>query len=129
MSDPVSGEVEALLTGAPLVGHLATSHEDRPHCAPVWFVYHEGHLELVTTGRKLRDIRRNPRVAFSLERTVDGDPQWGLSLHGTATVVDDEDEARAVLRRVNRRYDVSEGAWAENTAVRVEMGSVSHWRY
>jgi nitroimidazol reductase NimA-like FMN-containing flavoprotein (pyridoxamine 5'-phosphate oxidase superfamily) len=129
MPSAVSGEAEALLTGEPLVGHLATSHEDRPHCSPVWFVYRDGRLELVTTGRKLRDIRRNPRVAFSLERSVDGDPQWGLSLHGTATVVEAADEARSILHRVNRRYGVDEDAWAENTAVRVDIGSVAHWRY
>jgi len=37
MSDPVSEEVEELLTGDPVMGHLATAVDDRPHVAPVWF--------------------------------------------------------------------------------------------
>jgi PPOX class probable F420-dependent enzyme len=129
MSRAIPDEAETLLTGEPLVAHLGTSHDDRPHVAPLWYAYHDGYVEITTTGRKLANIRRNPRVALSVQKDENGHPQWGVTLRGTATVVDDEADAREILHRINRRYDADDDAWSENTPVRIEVGSVEHWRY
>lgn len=129
MGRDLPDEAEALLTSEPLVAHLATCRGDRPHSAPLWYNYRDGDVEIATTGRKLRDIEENPRVSLSIQKTEDGHPQWGLTLHGTATVIDGEEESRAVLRRINRRYGTDEDAWSENTAVRIDVGSVNHWKY
>jgi nitroimidazol reductase NimA-like FMN-containing flavoprotein (pyridoxamine 5'-phosphate oxidase superfamily) len=128
MSPEIPDEAEALLTSEPLVAHLGTSHDDRPHVAPVWYVYRDGVVEITTTGRKLADIRRNPYVSLSVQKDEDGHPQWGVTIHGTATVVDGT-EAGAVRRRINRRYGADDDAWSENTSVRITVGSVDHWRY
>jgi len=129
MSGAVPAEAEALLTSEPLVAHLGTSHDDRPHVAPLWYVYRDGTVEIATTGRKLADLRKNPNVALSVQKDEDGHPQWGVAVHGTATVVEDEGEARAVLHRINRKYGAEDDAWSENTPVRIDVGNVEFWKY
>jgi len=129
MSQTVPDDAERLLTDEPLVAHLGTCRDGKPHVAPIWYVYRDGTVEIVTTGRKLANIRANPRVAISVEKTDDGTPQWGMTLRGTATVVEDEDEGREILHRINRRYGAAEDAYAENTPVRIDVGSVNYWTY
>jgi len=108
------------------VAHLATSVDDRPHSAPLWYRYEDGTVEILTTGQKLDNIRRNPRVALSIQQAEDGIPEWEVTILGTATVVDDEDEAREANRRLNRKYGVDEDSWDENTLVEIDVGSVSY---
>ena len=127
MSNAIPEEALELLTGGVHVAHLATCYEDRPHVAPVWYDYADGAVELVITGQKLENVRRNPRVALSVQDDDGGDANWGMTLRGTATVV--EDDAGEILRRINRRYGADEDAWEENTAVRVDVGSASYWTY
>ena len=129
MSDTVPPEAEALLTSEPLIAHLATCTENDPHVAPLWYNYRNGHIEIVTTGQKLANIRANPRVALSVQKDEDGHAQWGMSLRGTATVIEDEDRIRAATRRINRRYGVEDDAWSENVYVRIKIGSLDHWEY
>jgi len=54
------------ITSGVHVAHPATSYEDRPHVAPVWYALDDGTVESVTTGAKLESIRHNPRVALSV---------------------------------------------------------------
>lgn len=96
---------------------------------PLWYNYREGTVEIATTGRKLANLRKNLRVALSVQKDEDGDPQWGVSIHGTATVVEDEGEGRAILRRINRKHGGEDDAWSENTAVRIDIGHVGYWKY
>lgn len=122
MPRTLSAEVEELLTSEPLVGHLGTCHDDQPHVAPIWYGVHEGVIEVTTTGRKLENIERNPRVALSVQKAVDTDPEWGVTVQGTATVLD-EAETAETRRRINRRYGVDEDAWSQNVGIRIEVGS------
>lgn len=129
MSEVVPVEVEALLTGDPVVAHLATCVDGHPHSAPLWFRYEDGVVEILTTGRKLDNVRRNPRVSLSMEHDREGIPEWMVTIRGTATVVDDEDEIEAANREINRRYGVDDEAWSENVLVRIDVGSVAHRTY
>jgi hypothetical protein len=52
-----------------------------------------------------------------------------VTLRGTETVVEDDEEGREIFRRINRRYGADEDAWDENTPVRIDVGSVNHWTY
>lgn len=128
-AEVVPSEVEEVLTGEPVVAHLATCHGGRPHAAPLWFRYEDGVVEVLTTGRKLVNVRRNPRVSVSIQRDRDGIPEWMVTIQGTATVVDDEEETRAANRRINRRYGVEEDAWSENVLVRIDVGTVAYRTY
>jgi nitroimidazol reductase NimA-like FMN-containing flavoprotein (pyridoxamine 5'-phosphate oxidase superfamily) len=123
----VPDEAEDMLTSEPLVAHLATCRDDRPHAAPIWYVYRDGLIEIATTGTKLENIRHNPAVALSIQKDEDGDPQWGMTVRGTADVVKSESER--INHRLNEKYGADEDAWEENTGVRIEVGSVDYWTY
>jgi PPOX class probable F420-dependent enzyme len=122
-------EAEELLTSEPLVAHLATCRDGKPHAAPIWFRVADDGIEVAIAGRKLDNVRENPRVALSIQRDEDGHPQWGVTVRGTATIVDDEAESEELNRRLNEKYGVDEDAWEGNTGVRIDVGSVDHWTY
>lgn len=129
MERGVPPEVEALLTGERVVAHLATSTDDRPHVAPLWYRYDDGTVEITTTGRKLANVRENPRVALSVQQDTDGHPEWAVTLRGTATVVEDEAANREANGRINEKYGAEPGDWSENTLVRIDVGSADLQRY
>jgi nitroimidazol reductase NimA-like FMN-containing flavoprotein (pyridoxamine 5'-phosphate oxidase superfamily) len=129
VSERVPPAVEELLTSEPLTAYLATSSEDRPHVAPLWYRYEDGTVELMTTGRKLENVRSNPRASLAVQKAAAGIPEWTVTLLGTAEVVEDEAANRAANRRINRKYGVEPDAWSGNTLVRVDVGSASYRTY
>ena len=129
MPPTVPETAETLLTAEPLIAHLATSLNDRPHVAPVWYLYDDETVEIVTGGKKLDNIHKNPRVALSVQQDDAGHTEWMVSLLGTATVVDDEEAFKNTNRRINAKYDASEDAYEENTLVRISVGSVNYRTY
>jgi PPOX class probable F420-dependent enzyme len=135
MAQSVPEAVEQLLTGDPVAAHLATCADGRPHAAPVWFRYEPADgddrptIEVMTTGRKLANVRENPRVALSIQESEAGHPEWTVTVRGTATVVEDPDENERANRRINRRYGADPDDWSDNTLVRIAVGSTSHRTY
>ena len=129
MTDTVPPEAEALLADEPIIAHLATCVDGRPHVAPVWYAYDDGTVEVLTTGRKLANVRANPRVALSIQKDEGGRTEWMVALRGTATVVEDAAATREATRRINERYGAEETAWPENVLVRIDVGSATHRRY
>jgi PPOX class probable F420-dependent enzyme len=125
----VPERVAELLAAEPLTAHLATCRDGRPHVAPVWYLYDDGVVSIVTTGRKLADVRVNPYVSLSVEKAERGLPEWTVTLRGTADVVDDRDAFERVNGRINRKYGVGDEAWEENTLVRIDVGSASYRTY
>lgn len=98
--------IETRIEGAPLSAHLATSVDDRPHVAPVWYGYRDGTIYTITGGRKFENVRRNPRVAVSIEGTDGrGGVEWGVTLLGRATVVADPDRIEAAEGWIYDAYD------------------------
>lgn len=127
MTEAVPETAAALLTSEPLVAHLATCRDGRPHAAPLWYRYDDGTIDIMTTGRKLANIRANPRVALSVQKDEDGHPKWRVVVQGTATVIEDETIARERNRKLNRKYGADDDDWVEeNTLVRIDIGSVDH---
>lgn len=129
MANPVPPAAEELLTSEPLMAHFATCADDRPHVAPVWYHYADGVVEVLTVGRKLANVRRNPRVAISVQKDAGGRAEWMVTLRGTATVVEDERARRAAAERINPRYGVPAAEYPENVLVRVEVGSAQYQTY
>lgn len=125
----VPTDVAELLTSEPLTAHIATCRDGRPHVAPVWYLYEDGDVWIVTSGRKLADIRVNPYVSLSIEKSERGLPEWTATLRGTASVVDDGDAFERVNERINRKYTVDDGAWEDNTLVRIDVGSANYRTY
>ena len=116
-------QARRLLEGERLMAHLGTCVDGRPHVAPVWYVYDDGVVEIVTTGKKLENVRKNPKVALSVQKDEGGDPQWTVTVLGTAAVVEDDAENRDARLRINDKYGASPDAYAGNTLVRIEVGS------
>ena len=129
MTESVPPEVEALLSSEPLTAYLATCREDRPHVAPVWYRYEDGTVEVMTTGRKLENLRANPRVSLAVQKEDAGIPEWTVTALGTAAVIEDEDANREANRRINEKYGVEPDAWEGNTLVRIDVGSASYRTY
>lgn len=125
----VPPEVADLLESEPLMAHLGTCVEGRPHVAPVWYRYEDDVVELVTTGRKLENIRTNPRVSLSVQADDEGRTRWMVTLLGTATVIEDDAETAAARRRINEKYGAKPDAYDENTLVRVDVGSTTYETY
>lgn len=125
----VSDQATALVDGARVMVHVATAVEDRPHVAPVWYRYEDGIVEIVTTGQKLANIRRNPRVALSFQMDVDGETEWMVTMLGTASVVDDEAATRAATRKINAKYDAPTEAWVDNVLVRIDIATATAKTY
>lgn len=120
----VPDEVEALIDDARLSAHVATSVDDRPHVAPVWFCYDDGVISFVTSGRKLRNIRENPRVAISIEKGDETGVEWTVTMLGTATVFDDPEKVDPVQRRIDEKYD-NETDYGFQPLVEVEIANAT----
>lgn len=105
----VPAEVESLIAGAPVSAHLGTTVDDRPHVAPVWYGYRDENLYFMTGGKKLENVRRNPRVALSIEDARGGDVAWNVTLLGRATVSDDPDRIDWASGWIYEKYDDETG--------------------
>lgn len=83
----------------PRIADLATLNADgSPHIAPVWYRY-DGEVVKVftqTTAVKVRNIRRDPRVALSV--AAQQAPYGYVIVNGAASISDDgiPDEVRAM---------------------------------
>lgn len=111
----ISTNVESLIADAPVSAHLATSVDDRPHVAPVWYGYRDGVLYFITGGRKLENVRQNPRVALSIEKATEGDVEWNVTLRGTATVRDDPDRIEWASDWIYDKYDADDERESDGT--------------
>ncbi|MFT4881510.1 MAG: PPOX class probable F420-dependent enzyme [Natronomonas sp.] len=125
----VPDDVVDRVAGQPYSAFLATTVDDRPHVAPVWYLYDDGHVRFFTRGRKLANIRRNPRVALAIEGA---DGAWLAVLRGTATVREDETLRLAVADRLFGQYLDDDGEAyrdadgnPQGALVDVEVGSTT----
>jgi nitroimidazol reductase NimA-like FMN-containing flavoprotein (pyridoxamine 5'-phosphate oxidase superfamily) len=131
----VPERVATRISDRALMAHLATSVDDRPHVAPVWYHYADDAVEVVTNGKKLSNVRTNPRVALSIEENDEGRGQWMVTLFGTATLIDEAEAIEAAAERIAATYpdgetfDIPEDrapAADPPTLVRIDVASVAH---
>ena len=125
----VSHEVEELIDGARLSAHLATCAGGRPHVAPVWYLYEDGVVSFLTGGRKVENIRENPRVSLSIEDADPGKVHWSVTLFGTARIVEDRDRIDAFRERLYEKYYDPGGESGGQPLVSVSVGSDTHTVY
>lgn len=87
---------------------LATINPDgTPHLSPVWYDL-QGKEVMMNTRRgrrKDRNMRRDPRVTFSVE-----DGYRYVTLTGSVELIDDESVAQTDIRRLAARYEGDEDA-------------------
>jgi len=135
-------EMEALL-GQEELGYLGITMDDQPYVVPLNYAYVDGRIlfHCALTGKKLDYIRSNPRVCFAVARqagTIDDhgrrDPchvdSDSVICYGTARVIEDLDERKALLDAFNRRFRPdAEGIAAERVencgAVEIQISEMT----
>ena len=92
------------------LGVIATLRSDgSPHIVPVWFRWDTGAVTIWTTETRawVRNLLRDPRVAFSVQTFEE--PYPAVMMRGGATAATANDTATAEeIRAITRRYVVSE---------------------
>jgi PPOX class probable F420-dependent enzyme len=85
---------------------LATLGPDgAPHGMAMWFLHTADAILMLTVAdlQKVRDLRRDPRVAVVAESVVDGGPR-GVSVRGRAEILEESPERRAFVEAFLSRY-------------------------
>lgn len=107
-------EVEDLVKGKALIASFATSVDDKPHVAPVWYRYDDGKFQISTSGKKVQNVRINPKVSISVEENEDGIPKGMVTVQGKAIIHEDVEKIKEVSKKIYEKYlgeDVDE--WDE----------------
>jgi PPOX class probable F420-dependent enzyme len=107
-----TAELEAFLaqTFPTPLGVIATLRRDgSPQIVPVWFRWDAGAVTIWTTDTRawVQNLRRDPRVAFSVQTFEE--PYPAVMMRGSATAATADDAARAEkIQAITRRYIVPE---------------------
>ena len=79
----------------------------RPHLVAMWYAVHDGAVWIETKAKsqKVVNLRRDPTMSFLVETGHTYDQLRGVSLEGTATIVEDTDVVWDVCVNVFERYN------------------------
>ena len=71
---PDDAHTDARLNTEPVIWLGTTCPDARPHQVPVWFCWHDPEILIFSmpATQKVRNLRRNPRVALTLDSAVGG---------------------------------------------------------
>jgi len=115
---------------------LATINEDgTPHLVPIWYMHDGRDLLLITrpTSRKVRNLRRDPRVTICIDRPTP--PYAGVVANGIAELEDVAYQELAVPMAV-RYLGVDAGtlvgaqyAAVDLTTIRIRIDRMFSWDY
>jgi len=132
-------EVESYLTSGRDLQVASINADGTPHLVTMWFALVDGDLCFWTYGRsqKIVNLQRDPRVTVLV---ADGDVYEklrGVSVAGTARVIEDRDEVNAIGEAVFEKYwmpitdeAVREGVHsmgAKRLGVRITLDKVVSW--
>ena len=94
--------------------------DGRPHLIAMWYAVIDGQIWIETKARsqKAVNLRRDPRVTLLIEDGLTYDKLRGVSVDGTAEIVDDPDVLWKVGVSVWERYN---GPYTEEMAPLVEF--------
>jgi PPOX class probable F420-dependent enzyme len=117
---------------------LATLGPDgRPHLTAMWYGMRDGHVVFWSYARaqKIVNLRRDPRLSILVEEGVAYGELRGVSLTGTAEILEDPEEVLAVGRLLLGRHSDSGEAAAQaaaatapkRVAVRIDPERVASW--
>jgi PPOX class probable F420-dependent enzyme len=106
MTELLSPAVRALLESDAVATVVTLDADGSPHVSSAWVGLEDGEVVIGTLDdqRKLRNLRRDPRIAIALQSSVVN--RWGLReylvIDGTASVT--EGGAAELLQRLARTY-------------------------
>lgn len=139
--DEKQAQIDALLR-QPVLARIATANPatGQPHVTPVWFWW-DGQAVWISafdSTRKIRDLRRNPRISVLIEPA---DPSTGpvqaVLFEGQAVLIKDPRIVREMSARIYTLYMGEEGVKAddpqswivdpENTIIRLAPEKTFTW--
>lgn len=102
------------------VGRLGTSRDGIPYVVPMNYAYRDGRILLHShrDGKKVQDIRLNPRVCFEVDsgEMITGDSPCSYSWRyrsviatGTARLVEEPEQRLTALRAISDKYAPGKG--------------------
>ena len=93
-------EIAAFLDAAHSLQVATLGKDGAPHLTTVWFSVHEGEILFETYGKsqKVVNLRRDPRIAVLAEDGTTYDTLRGVSINGTARLVEDNPERTELMR-------------------------------
>lgn len=109
------GEIEGFLNQQE-TGHLATIGPEGPYLVPLHFIFREGNIyfHCGPKGRKLTNLRTDPRVCFQVEEMTGIIPHempcryntryTSIIVEGNAVEVADPQEKIAILKELALKY-------------------------
>jgi PPOX class probable F420-dependent enzyme len=116
------GEIAAFLERSRTATFASIGPGGMPHLVAMWYGLIEGmvYLETKAKSQKAVNLRRDPRLAMMVEAGTTYDTLRGVTLEGTATIIQesDGDEYWAAAISVYERYT---GSYAEEAKPVVEF--------
>ncbi|MGH3734101.1 MAG: pyridoxamine 5'-phosphate oxidase family protein [Micromonosporaceae bacterium] len=101
-----AGEVEAFIAERKTLMVASLDRDGAPHLVPMWFAVRDGEIVFWTYRRsqKVLNLRRDPRLSCLVEAGESYGELRGVSMRGTATIVDDPDAVRRMGETIVLRY-------------------------
>ena len=99
-------EVEAFIVEQRVATMGTIGPTGRPHLVAMWYAVIDGDIwfETKAKSQKATNLRRDPRITCSIETGLTYDQLRGVSIDGTAEIVDDPDALWKVGIDVWKRY-------------------------
>lgn len=93
-------EIAAFLDEAHSLQVATIGKDGAPHLTTVWFTVKDGEILFETYGKsqKVMNLRRDPRIAVLAEDGTTYDALRGVSINGTARLVEDNPERTDLMR-------------------------------
>jgi len=100
-----AAEVDDFLAGQMKVQVATIGPSGAPHLSTLFYVMEQGRIGFWTyaSSQKIANLRRDPRVSALVEDGEEYSELRGVSIRGTATLVEEYDEIRALGTRVMDR--------------------------
>ena len=112
-------EMAAYLEECRTVQVATINRDGTPHLAPNYYVLIDGLVTFWTYGasQKIRNLRRDPRIACLVETSTRSEDARGLQINGTAEIVESREAVLDVGMRLRQRY----GGAIDNEATRAQV--------
>jgi general stress protein 26 len=121
--DPKLAAVIAVIAAAPCCWFSSVRPDGRAHLAPIWHVWFEGEVYVVTQGSSVRarNIRHNRAVSLALP-----DPMNAIVIEGEARVAPQAQEALRPLFLEKFAWDIATDA-PYDTIIAVKPSKIMAW--
>src|SRR5688572_22428391 len=130
-------EVRELLDARGSMTLATVGPDGRPHLTAMWYGMQDGHVVFWSYARaqKIVNLRRDPRLTILVEEGVAYNELRGVSITGTAVILEDLEDVLAVGRLLLERHTESGEAANQaaaatapkRVAVRIQPERITSW--